>query len=409
MHPMTTTNQTGRRVAGPFHPEAGYSLLEMVVALALSVAILLGVLALFDVNNRIARGQVNVADMQQSLRIAQSSMVRIVRMAGRGGLPVFRAGTKELPDGLALAVRNDVEADQKMADEDSAKIEPGTDVLTVRGVFSTPLYQLDPAGGGNIDGALAAGSGELVISSLSPTGIPQVFNELVTAVSSGRPEALLLVGATNDQIQAVVQLTGGTVNDTEATLRFSISDATLSKNYLALSPGGAFPNTLTSVAAVGILEEYRYYVRDADPAPRLSRARFYPGTERAYADDASNLHVDIADNVLDLQVALGIDLDGDQVITDSGDTADEWLFNAEKDLSIKDKSEWNNLARPLYYARISTLARTDRPAPDYVSPVIPAIEDRTYEETKIPDSDHKIERSYRRRILQTVIDMRNLS
>jgi len=412
---MTTNSPTRRRAAATIRAEAGYSLLEMIVALALSIAILLGVLALFDVNNRIARGQVNVADMQQSLRIAQADMVRKVRMAGRGGLPVFRppAGASYdgmlLPDGVALAVTNDVDPDTKLADNDNALVEAGTDVLTVRGVFSSPLYQLDPAGGGKIEGAISSGGGELVIYSLSPTGIPQDLDTLAKAVDSGRPEALLLIGATSDQIQAVVQLTGGNVSSTKATLQFRIADATLSKEYLDLSPNGAFPTNLRTVAAVGVLEEYRYYVRDADPAPRLSRARFYPGTQKPYANDPDNLHVDIADNVLDLQIALGVDLNGDQGITDSDDTADEWLFNAENDLSTKDKTEWNQASRPLYYARISTLARTDRPDSDYVSPPITAIEDRIYKEPDTPAHGDEIDRAYRRRILQTVIDMRNLS
>jgi len=411
---MTTTHQM-KPTAGLSRPaEAGYSLLEMIIALALSIAILLGVLALFDVNNRIARGQVNVADMQQSLRVAQASMIRNVRMAGRGGLPAFRAknGSYDgmlLPEGVALAVTNDVPADTKLADDANSLVEAGTDILTVRGVLSSPLYQLDPAGGGKIDGAAAAGGGELVISSLSPTGIPQELDDLAEAVKSGRPEALLLIGATSDQIQAVVQLTGGSVTETQATLRFRTADATLSDQYQALSPDGGFPVTLKTVAAVGILEEYRYYVRDVDPAPRLSRARFYPGTEVPYGGDLSNLHVDIADNVLDLQVALGVDLDGDQVITDNDDTTDEWLFNAEKDLESKDETEWNQDSRPLYYARISTLARTDRPDPSYVSPPITAIEDHPYGELATPTSDETIDRSYRRRILETVIDMRNLS
>lgn len=405
---MTTPNQT--RPA-----EAGYSLLEMIVALALSVAILLGVLALFDVNNRIARSQVNVADMQQSLRIAQASMIRNIRMAGRGGLPVFRPASglgyagMLLPDGVALAVDNDVSTGTKLASSDTALVEPGTDILTVRGVFSTPLYQLDPAGGGKIEGALTAGGGQLVINSVSPTGIPQDLSALAEAVNKGRPEALLLVGATGDEIQAVVQLTGGVVSKTQATLQFRIADATLSKQYLALCPNGSFPTTLRTVAAVGLIEEYRYYVRDADPAPRLSRARFYPGTEKPYAADTDNLHVDIADNVLDLQVALGVDLNGDQIITDTNDKADEWLFNAKDDLVDKPQATWNQVNTPLYYARVSTLARTDRPDPDYVSPAITNIEDRQYNEPATPAAGTELDRSYRRRILQSVIDMRNLS
>jgi hypothetical protein len=64
---------------------------------------------------------------------------------------------------------------------------------------------------------------------------------------------------------------------------------------------------------------------------------------------------------------------------------------------------------PLYYVRITTLARTDRLDPDYTSPPIEAIEDHVYNEPDLPaDSASKLERSYRRRLLETVVDLRNL-
>ena len=74
--------------------------------------------------------------MQQSLRVAQRTMVQQIRMAGRGGLAV---GT--LPAGRALAVRNDVGAgggnrDLAIGFAGSPQVVAGTDVLTVRGVFS---------------------------------------------------------------------------------------------------------------------------------------------------------------------------------------------------------------------------------------------------------------------------------
>jgi hypothetical protein len=270
------------------------------------------------------------------------------------------------------------------------------------------MYQLDPAGGGNIQGAEAAGEGTLVINAKSPTGVPQDLQALKEAVESGRPEALLLVSAASDRIQAVVELSGGNVTDDQANLSFRITGGTHTDDYLDLSPQGAFPPNLRTVTAVGILEEYRYYVRDVDPAPRLSRARVYPGTDSAYAGSASNLRADIADNILDLQVALGVDRNADEVVTDSGDDSDDWLFNAPGD-SPADTNIWNQVGQPLYYVRISTLARTDRLDPRYVSPPIAAIEDRVYDEPETPDDADRLNRSFRRRLLQTVVDLRNLT
>ena len=109
----------------------------------------------------------------------------------------------------------------------------------------------------------------------------------------------------------------------------------------------AFPD-LNGVAFVGILEEYRYYVRDdEDLGPLMSRARVFPNTEIAWRNDDDQLRVDYALGVIDLQVALAFDSDiegsfddddnatgtDDQVVEHDRDssTADDWLFNQPDD------------------------------------------------------------------------------
>ena len=395
--------------------QAGYSLLEMVIALALSVTILLAVLALFDINNRIARGQVNVADMQQSLRVAQADMIRNVRMAGRGGLPIYRiaAGTDYkgmyLPNGVSIAVDDNVEGtDATIGEAPKVPVVPETDILTVRGVLTTPLFQINPGTDGDISGIGTEGS--ITIHNLTSVGIPQSLDALKDVIEDGVPEAILLVSTGADEVHAVVEASGGSWSEDKATLRFKISGGQFTADYLKLSPDGAFPSELKNVSAVGILEEYKYYVRDMQPAPRLSRARLYPNTKTAHLESAANLSADIADNILDLQVALGIDRNANQQIDEAGDTADDWLFNAEGDkMTTSNTATWNDPTKPLYYVRITTLARTDRGDPDYVSPPIKAIEDHTYGELEKPKPENVLLRKYRRRLLQTVVDLRNLT
>jgi hypothetical protein len=60
----------------------------------------------------------------------------------------------------------------------------------------------------------------------------------------------------------------------------------------------------------------------------------------------------------------------------------------------------------LHYVRISTLTRTTRPDWKYQAPVIPALEDRSYALDDTMNSE--LARQYRRRTLQTTIDLRNL-
>jgi len=394
----------------------GFTLIEVLVTLGVMVVVLVGLLALLEFNSRVARAQVNVAGMQQSLRVAQAGMVRELRMAGRGGLPSYRPPDPDdpggypgmlLPAGAAVAVQNDVQADDSpLGGYDEAAVVLGSDILTIRGVLSTTFYQVNPTS----DGDISADS--VIVRDVSPTGVPQstqALQQALTACDGGAcPEGLLLVSALNDDIQAVVQLTGGAAVPGGVRLD-STTEGTHGEDYLDLSPNGEFPGTLTTVAAVGILEEYRYYVRDAAPAPRLSRARFYPGTDTAHQDDLSNLIVDVADNILDLQLALGIDRNNDSAVADTGDDADEWLFNHEGD-DVDNTGLWNSPASPLYYLRITTLARTDRLDPKYVSPAIAIIEDRIYDEPENPAAgDETLARSYRRRQLTTVVDLRNLS
>src|SRR4029450_11250192 len=83
---MSATYDFGVDRPSFFRRQAGFTLVEMVIALFVLVILLVAVLSLFDFSNRVAKAQINVAEMQQSIRIAQDEMIRPVRMTGRGGL-----------------------------------------------------------------------------------------------------------------------------------------------------------------------------------------------------------------------------------------------------------------------------------------------------------------------------------
>jgi hypothetical protein len=196
-------------------------------------------------------------------------------------------------------------------------------------------------------------------------------------------------------------------------------------DYLALSPSGQYPGALNTVAYAGILEEYQFYIREAraipgdstsELMPRLTKARVFPGTDNAYGSDNTNLAADQADNILDLQIALGVDtfptddvaLEGDG--TDPTPTdSDEWLFNHSGDDPTEVK--WTNASNEpsrLFYLRINTLARADRPDTRFEAPLLTQIEDKDYTSAPFDQYNTRLERQYRRRILQTIVDLRNL-
>ncbi|MEE8138963.1 MAG: PilW family protein, partial [Thermoanaerobaculia bacterium] len=293
----------------------------------------------------------------------------------------------------------------------------------------SPIYQLNPAGAAfqlNLPG-----DGTLIQSNFTPTGVPQdlqAMKEAILNAQGGRPEAFILLSPLDDALYAVVEINAGSSftpavgPPTSATINFTIQGGTHTASYLNISPGGAYPPGLATVAYAGLLEEYRFYVREefsipgdntSERMPRLSRARVYPGTAVAYLNDQTNLRADLADNIIDLQVALGVDTDGDQVISedDPPTETDDWLFNSPLD-DPTDLAKWNgNANNPtrLFYVRINTVGRTNRPDSRYQAPLLTLIEDNDYSIAPFDAYNSQEERMHRRRVLQTVVDLRNIS
>jgi len=394
----------------------GFTLIELIVALGVTTIVMLGILFLFDFNNRLTRVQTNVSDMQQSLRIAQYDMVRMVRMAGRGGLNALQG----------IVIARDVEDGTRLIDgvPDSPEVLEGTDVLTLRGVFTTPVYQIAYTNTASFhldedaDPANFTGSGYVDICKLSPSGAEQDLDVLIQTERLRKPEVLVLVSPLDDRFYVAVELDPNTTSDTTIDTPTSCPTAegirvgfNILNTYRALSaPPAQALVAFSKVGYVGFLEEYRFYVRedhsvagnlDSDLMPVLSRARFYPGTDNPYGG-ADDLRQDISDGILDLQISEGFDTNGDGALVENvaePDT-DEWLGNADDEPAINGR---------LKALRITTLARTNRMDHDYRAENLTAVEDHPY---TLADDDRvngKQARMYRRRILQTIVNVRNLT
>lgn len=432
----------------------GFTLLELLVVITLAVMLMLGLLEVFERNTTLAKTQTQLAEMQQGLRTGQNLMGRLVRMAGRGGLPAMinDSGIRKTP---ALTVIDNIGAGGGSVEVvpglvDGPLAVAGTDVLTVRGVFTTSIFQVNTvagaltlldAGGVPTDDASLAASGSLVVSSPSPTGRPQALDDLNNAIDMGLAEALVLVSSVDETVYGVVELNpGGSITGpTSVTLSFNVTAGT-HPEYRELYGSGTLadptlPTNLTSIAWVGILEEYRFYIRDADPDPTLvnpilAMARMFPATETPHGGNASAT-LDIAENVRELQVSLGFDTDlgdalidrngdgqtneDDIILTESADGAnDDWLFNSSDDDPMAGPwvPPWDDddgtpgiPPRPeIYYVRLSTLARTHSPIFKYQAPAIPLLENAV-----VAPLNTELERRYRRQLLQTIVDLRNIS
>ncbi len=418
----------------------GFTLAELVVALAVFTIILTGIMALFVFNTRLARAQMHVTGMQQSLRVAQYELVRSVRMAGRGGLPTSLYARPPgfagqlLPSGLAISVANNVPSGTQIAACNCAEVMEGTDILTVRGVFTSPIYQLNPAAA-DFQYDATTSTGTVIVRKNSPTGVPQDLTAFEDRITDGVADSVLLVSPLDDSVYAIAEMQPGGSSSTQVagvtefvTIAFRTQGGNAAE-YLALSPAGGYPAELTTVSYVGLLEELQFYVREvraipgdatSELIPRLSRAQVFPGTAVAYENDTDNLTGDLTENILDLQVAIGIDTvpgigPADGVVTEGDGVSpaptndDEWLFNHSGD--DPNDVKWTNaeaVPAKLFYLRINTLARTDRPDTRFQAPLLTLIEDKDFTSSPFDVYNTRDERMYRRRNLQTIVDLRNL-
>jgi hypothetical protein len=454
----------------------------VVVALTLGAAV-----GLFNSMNKLSRVQLHTAEMQQSVRVAQREVGRLVQMAGRGGL----AGENNVGaafDTPAVSVRDNVGAapfdDREVApaDADSPLAVAGTDILTIRGAFDSSVFHINYADRTNFDGA----GRRVVLGSRTPTGIPQDLRPIKWACDppdggSARPEALVLINAVNEESYAVVELDCNNTDHasipdpfvpgalpTSHTIAFFLAGDggdVHADDYARLNPNGGNPDITGNFnpSFLALIEEYRFYVREqcrtldggeADctdagppaplPAHRLSMARMFPGTDVPWADDDNNFSLDLSDSIFELQVALGFDSsydgaassngfftfdadnlpgtgvsgDNDSIVETADGTGDDWLFNGvSDDASHFNALPWTPTGAPpaftadqpqprLYYLRLSTLGFTARPDRGYSAPLINRIENHDLTSSDLINGD--LSRPYRRELLQTVIDMRNL-
>lgn len=420
----------------------GFTVIELTISMLVLTVVLLGMLSLFDFTNRLSVVQTNVADMQQSLRIAQQDVVRTVRMAGRGPIPLAQP-----PAGIAAAVWDQVPNGTRIGGDGTPLVVPGTDILTVRGIFGSPVYQVNAARDDSFEIKKEPGgfSGKVIVEGATPTSIAQNLAALDDAVRSGkedptRPrERLVLVSAQSSDIWVIAALdpVKSTVTATQAELFFTSvpADDPVYFDMSSISPKVTdVEKDIPTVAYVGVLEEHRFYVRQIfdtapngtqDAASRFSRARVFPGTDRPWRGrgdapgvldpDHPSWSMDVADNIMDLQVALAFDSprgggrmtddgndtgDDDRIYESADGTNDDWLFN---DNQVVDPAQWAN--QQLYFIRLTTLARTDRRDAGYQSPQLVKLENHDLTTSRF---NNRTDRMFRYRPLQTIIDMRNL-
>jgi prepilin-type N-terminal cleavage/methylation domain-containing protein len=326
----------------------GFTLVEMIVVVFLLALAMLGLLSVFDASARINKSESDVADAQGAVRYGIYSMTRAIRMAGSGGLyvtqAVLNARDKQLP-GISVANSvlensyDNVETGTTVTplSGDSIPVRPGTDMIEVRGVINSPLIGFDLATGcdpcnpvTDPSGGCAPCVGAPKLNAAATTNTPHVNNntanrpqfsqiDAYTAGATAGTPMLVLVAFNDDvhancSIQDVYPLypqspynvgvikaaTTLVATSTFGTVDFTDTNAKEFNTELPVNPGTE-AGSAKNVRHAGILDDMIFFIDNTNSLhPALAQ-----GTRRGDKFDV----VTLADDVEDMQIAYGVDLD----------------------------------------------------------------------------------------------------
>lgn len=330
--------------------ERGFTLIEMIVVVFLLAIAMLGLLAVFDASARINKSEQDVADAQGAVRYGVYEMTRSIRMAGAGPLFVTQAILNHPDPQLAGIVIGSGNGYDNVASSTvtnlsgtAVPVRDGTDMIEVRGVINSPLLGIDAGSGcatciGNdavsvkpITNAWAGGYPHV---NNDPTNRPQfaAVDAYTQGVSAANPMLVIVTGKDDIHAQCttfdplahptvsprypqatynVGSLTGPTTlvaSGTFGSVNFSDGVATQFDTEVPAETSGA-PVDFSKLGggrSAGVLDDLVYFIDNTDPVhPGLAQ-----GTRRGGQFDV----VRLADDVEDMQIAYGVDTDGNGAI-----------------------------------------------------------------------------------------------
>lgn len=355
----------------------GFTLLEILVALAVSGIILSGIFYVFETSNKSYIIQDDVARMQQNVRIAKYYIEKDLRMAGYGIRGLAFDGSLIDP----VIFKNNINDTGILPDTDSITITYIDDAAsgcgtggTYRGCDELPQLLL------NADMPPTSSEAE-VQEDLSDTtnhydywdqscscnGIdyetPQFgYQVIITSPDGSQSDLVFITG---------VQVTG--------------TDDKLQNNPYTDDDGTFYTNKVLNTYPQGSTINFFNY-------NTFLRIRYYVDNGNYLRREVDGTAVKVAENIEDIQVAFCGDYNNDDTvdITDPGDWYDE------ADLVGGEMSDADNAE--IRYARVTIVGRTDREH-DGIAGKRPAVEDHA----GAAQSDY-----YSRRVLSFTVKIRNL-
>ncbi|RLE22519.1 MAG: hypothetical protein DRJ65_13695 [Acidobacteria bacterium] len=307
----------------------GFSLLEALLALMILSLVVVSSLGFLTEINDVVRVQGDVTEASEDLRNCVALVVRQIRMAGAGGLPLsaprpeggFRPLAVDVVDGFSEG-----QGMESSAGGEAWAFEPGrypiegTDVLRIRGVMTTPVFGL---AANDFDGR-----GRCSVQSISPwTGHDQDLS--ISGSTCGRPflfalQAPFTISVGNGQSRDIAQWRVVEISD-EAVIENYGGASRLNLNFddgpsaafASLNAARAFTVKPAEVFAGGFLDDFVFLIsKNGFGGSSLYRLRVTSGGGgRVLAEE-------MVANVVDLQVALGCDLDADGQVSE-----EEWFLS----------------------------------------------------------------------------------
>jgi prepilin-type N-terminal cleavage/methylation domain-containing protein len=333
--------------------ESGFTLVEMIVVSMLLLVAMLGLLAVFDASARINKNETDVADAQGAVRYGLYQMTRVIRMAGTGGLYVTQAvlnhndralpginptgnfSYDNVPNGVSVTTTNGT----------SIAVRPGTDMIEIRGVILSPLIGFDlQSGCGDCTGSQSLNVlpivGDPIIGQHvndDATQRPQFAGVDAYTINAGNPNGAMYVivedgntdlhsgcsdpnpaGVTRypQPVYNVGKLSQGTTlagSNTFGPVDFGDSLVPRFNTELPSDPGGQNATPIQKVRRAGVMDDIIFFI-GLDPVatdPTGAHPFLAQGIRRDRVFEVTRL----AEDVEDLQVAYGIDADGNNAVS----------------------------------------------------------------------------------------------
>jgi prepilin-type N-terminal cleavage/methylation domain-containing protein len=309
----------------------GFTLIEMMVAIAVFGIFMIGILNLLDTSTKVSVLETSLADTQENVRFAAYHMMRTARMMGSSMIPFADDST-----GTAVWAAGELASNASgtaTTPFGTVSVLNGSDVLTLRGFFELAPFFVDRTD------ILTGPDRVLIRESDAGRVINQGFDLVQENGLEGR--GLFMMGNLDQSEYAIGQIdSGSAISGTAPDRTLSIPFITGTSQWTDLNRSGVSVPPTFGTYRIGVFESYTYYV-DQDRV--LQRLR---------ADSTGATSQPVAINIGSLQVSLGVDTNNDSQI-------DAWMSAP---------TAANIAGNRVIGIQVTILGRTDRTVTAWLEP-----------------------------------------